>query len=367
MGNAELKACDILYRPTDEKYAEKIRQYQGCPSIAISPKGRIFVAWYSGGTDEPHIENYNLLVYSDDDGKTWSDHLLVIPSCEERLVHALDIQLWCDPCGKLHVFWVQNNVVPEPEIKPPHEPDQPQVYEGGYMFNDFRHSMWEMICENPDDENPTFSEPKRLGMGFLRCKPTVLSSGRWIYFNYDQIDERYAYSISDDGGKTLSRRYACKKITTAFDEAMAYEKKNGEIRAFARARASVGEIVEFSSFDNGESFTEAKPSGIVAPDTRFFVSRTPSGRVLLVKNDDKEKRINMSVYLSEDDGETWKYSRLLDTRWTTYPDVDFYDGKIYLVYDSERTRAKEILFMSFTEDDIISGKGEIKPTIISKP
>ena len=365
MSNAEKISCDILYRPTDEKYAEAIRKYQGCPSIAISPGGRIFVAWYSGGTDEPHIENYNLLIYSDDDGKTWSDHLLIIPSSEERLVHALDIQLWSDPNGKLHVFWVQNNVVPEPEIKPPHEPYQPQVYEGGYMFNDFRHSMWEMVCENPDDENPTFSEPKRLDMGFLRCKPTVLSSGRWIYFNYDQIDERYAYSISDDSGKTLTRRYACEKLSTRFDEAMAYEKENGELRVFARC--ALGEIGEFSLFDNAESFTEARLSGIVAPDTRFFVSRTPSGRILLIKNDDKAKRVNMTACLSDDDGETWKYSRLLDTRWTTYPDADFYNGKIYLVYDSERTKAKEILFMSFTEEDIISGNGEIRPTIISKP
>lgn len=367
MGNAETKSCEILYRPKDEKYAESIRLYQGCPTIAITPRGRIYVAWYAGGTNEPHIENYNLLVYSDDDGKTWSEHLLVIPSCEERLVHALDIQLWSDPDGKLHVFWVQNNVVPEPEVMPPHAPDQPQVSRDGYLFNDFHHSMWEIICENPDDENPVFSEPKRLDMGFLRCKPTALSSGRWIYFNYDQIDERYAYSISDDGGKTLSRRYACKKITTAFDEAMAYEKKNGEIRVFARARASVGEIVEFSSFDNAESFTEAKPSGIVCPDTRFFVSRTPSGRVLLVKNDDNEKRINMTACLSDDDGETWNHSLLIDTRWTTYPDVDFYNGNIYLVYDSERTKAREILFVKLTEDDIINGTKDITPSIISKP
>lgn len=365
MGNAETKSCEILYRPKDEKYAESIRLYQGCPSIAITPRGRIYVAWYSGGTDEPHIENYNLLVYSDDDGKTWSEHLLVIPSCEERLVHALDIQLWSDPNGKLHVFWVQNNVVPEPEIKPPHEPYQPQVYEGGYMFNDFRHSMWEMVCENPDDENPCFSEPKRLGMGFLRCKPTALSSGRWLYFNYDQIDTRYAYSISDDEGKTLARHYAKEKLSTRFDETMAYEKRNGEIRVFART--ALGEIGEFSSFDNAESFTEPKLSGIVAPDTRFYVSRTPSGRVLLVKNDDAKSRINMTACLSDDDGETWKHSLLIDTRWTTYPDVDFYNGNIYLVYDSERTKAREILFVKFTEDDIVNGTKDIQPSIISKP
>jgi len=365
MGNAETTSCDILYHSNDEKYAESIRRYQGCPTIAISRGGRIFVAWYSGGPNEPHIENYNLLIYSDDDGKTWSEQIIIIPSSEERLVHALDIQLWTDPDGKLHVYWIQNNVKPRPRVLPEYKlGKQPLRAVENYLYDDFYHSLWEIICENPDAENLIFSKPKRLDMGFLRCKPTVLSSGRWLFFNYDQIDDRYGYSISDDGGKTLTRRYAKEKISTRFDETMAYEKKNGEIRVLART--AVGEIAEFSSFDNAESFTEAKLSGIVTADTRFYVSRTPSGRVLLVKNDDKEKRINMTAYLS-DDGETWEHAKLLDERWTTYPDADFYNGKIYLVYDHERTGAKEIVFMKFTEDDIINGNTELKLVIISKP
>ena len=364
MGNAETKACDILYRTKDPKYEESIRLYQGCPSIAISRGGRIFVAWYAGGTNEPHIENYNLLIYSDDDGKTWSDHLLIIPSSEEKLIHALDIQLFCDPDGKLHVYWVQNNVKPAPDVMPKGVPGQTRVIRDGYLFDDFSHSMWEIICENPDDENPVFSEPKRLDKGFLRCKPTLLSSGRWLFFNYDQIDSRYGYSVSDDGGKTLSHRYACEKLPTTFDETMAYEKKNGEIRVFARN--SLGEIGEFYMSDNAESYTEAKLSGIVGANSRFYVSRTPTGRILLVRNDDREKRINMTACLSDDDGETWAHNLLIDTRWTTYPDVDFYRGNIYLVYDSGRITDREILFVRFTEDDIISGnKPEIK--IISKP
>ena len=32
-------------------------------------------------------------------------------------------------------------------------------------------------------------------------------SGRWIFFNYDQLTDRYGYSISDDEGKTFIRKY----------------------------------------------------------------------------------------------------------------------------------------------------------------
>ena len=362
---AAREACPLLYRPCDPRFAEDIRHFQGCPTLAVTPGGRIYLAWYSGGTREPHIENYNLLVYSDDRGRTWSEPLLVIPSSRELLIHALDIQLWCDEGGRLHVFWVQNNTRPAPAELPKALPGQPLVAVDGYLFDDFRHAMWETVCEDPDAADPQFGTPRMLGDGFLRCKPLVLTSGRILYFNYDQIDPRYAYSISDDGGKTLERRYAGKKLPTAFDEGMAYERRDGSIRVLYRS--GLGELAEAFSEDGGESFGEARLSGIDSPSTRFYISRTPTGRLLLVHSDDRTERKNMTVSLSEDDGQSWPYRVRFDTRTNiSYPDADFHDGRIYLTYDRERTGAKEILFLSFTEEDVI--KGTIPtPRIISKP
>ena len=326
--NARTIPCDVLYRPTDPRFDESIRQYQGCPTLAVSPGGRIFLGWYSGGTTEPHIDNYNLLICSDDDGKTWSSPLLVIPSSREKQIHALDIQLWTDPRGRLHVYWVQNNAEPVPDVLPERKPNQPQAVVDGWLFNDFLHSEWEIICENPDDENPTFSEPRCLDVGFLRCKPLVLADGTWVNFNYDQTETRYGYSISTDEGKTYTRLYGPEKIGTFFDEGMAYQKKDGTVRMMARCR--FGELAETCSADvtDERSWTEAKLNGITGADTRFFLSRTPTGRVLLVTNDDPKVRKNMTISLSEDDGETWKYRRCIDERaGISYPDADFHDGK----------------------------------------
>jgi len=144
MSNAKNFMCDMLYKPTDAIYAENIRQFQGCPTIAITKGGRIYMGWYSGGRCEPHIENYNILVYSDDNGKTWSAPLLIIPSCKERLVQALDIQLWISPEGKLYVFWVQNNVVVDDGITKGH------AIIDGYIFNDTVHAAWLSVCDDPE-------------------------------------------------------------------------------------------------------------------------------------------------------------------------------------------------------------------------
>lgn len=76
----------------------------------------------------------------------------------------------------------------------------------------------------------------------------------------------------------------------------------------------------------------------------------------------------MTVYLSKDDGKTWKYKKCIDSRLgTSYPDVDFYDGRIYMVYDYGRGGANEILLLSFTEADIMDKDYTANPVIIGKP
>ena len=361
--------CKVIYNTADPRYGESIRRYQGCPSIAVTKKGRVFVGWYSGGTKEPHIENYNVLAYSDDDCKTFKKQYVVIPSDAERLVHALDIQLWIAPSGALWLFWVQNNV-----LKADDEsrkllsvyPKRPVVETEGYVFPDMRHTEWCIVCDDPDADEPVFGEPKNLDIGFLRCKPLVTNSGKWLFFNYEQLGDNYGYSASVDGGASFVRYYGGKKVPTPFDEGMAYQMLDGSIRLLARTQH--GCIAESISRDDGVSWSDGAPTDIQSPNTRLFVSRTPSGRVMLINNDDASVRQNMTVYLSEDDGLTWKYKKLIDPRrGVSYPDADFCGGRVYLTYDRERTGAKEILLLSFTEDDIIDPDVKLEPIVVSKP
>ena len=352
--------CDVLMYPTDRRYAESIRLYQGCPTVAVTRGGRLFAGWYSGGTTEPHMDNYNLMVQSDDGGKSWSKPVLVIPSDKPRCIHSLDIELWIDPDGRLWVFWVQERTRPA-------EPGDELVTDG-YAFNlDRVHGEWAVVCDDPDAERLSFTAPRRLDDGFLRCKPLVLSSGRWLNFNYDQTCDRYGYSVSEDKGKTWARRYGAVKVPTPFDEAMAVELKNGGIHMMARTARRFHALAETTSHDGGLTWNEARLSAFPDPSSRFFYSRTPSGRLLLVKNDHADQRCNMTAFLSEDDGKTWPFKALIDPRdGVSYPDADFHDGKIYLVHDCGRTAEREILLSVFTEDDIISGR-PITPRIISKP
>lgn len=365
MKNADKTACEVLYRPESDKYDEDIRMFQGCPTVAVTEGGRIYLGWYAGGTGEPHMENYNLLIYSDDSGSTWSKPIIVIPSSYENHIHALDIQLFTDPRGALHIAWVQNNTYKFMGEEPEKEEFQPIVVRDGWVFPDMQHSEWEIVCENPDADEPVFGAPRFLFHGFLRCKPTFLKNGDWIYCAYDQLTDRYGYYISKDCGKTFTHFYGAEKISTYFDETMVYQLNDGKVKMFARTQ--LGELAETVSDDNGKSWSKAVISGIVCADTRFFVRKLPSGRVLLVINDCRAERRNMTLLLSEDDGETWKYRKCIDTRGNiSYPDAGVLGENIYLSYDRGRTEEREILFCKFKEKDIIENN-EIPVAVVSKP
>ncbi|MDD6033493.1 MAG: sialidase family protein [Oscillospiraceae bacterium] len=194
----------------------------------------------------------------------------------------------------------------------------------------------------------------------------MLRDGSWLHFNYSQLDDRYCCSISSDQGRSFRRFEGSRKLPTQFDEPMAYERLDGSIRMLART--SEGELAESLSRDGGRTWSEARLSGIANPGSRFFISRTPSGRVLLINNDCRTGRTHMTVSLSEDDGVTWTCRKLIDNRnWVSYPDADFYGGRIYMTYDRDRLGAKEILFLSFREEDIMDDEKPLCPQTVSRP
>lgn len=63
----------------------------------------------------------------------------------------------------------------------------------------------------------------------------------------------------------------------------------------------------------------------------------------------------MSIYLSEDDGETWPYKMVIDTNENvSYPDmIETEPGVLNIVYDYARVPLGIINFVQVKEEDII--------------
>ncbi len=312
------------------------RLWQGCPTIERTPGGRLLAGWYSGGMREPDMQNYNLLVRSDDGGNTWSEPILVVESDQKHGLRCIDIQLWLDPTGKLWLFWTQTI--------------------GWGTFDPEHRETWAMTTREPDADQILWSEPSFVSDGFLRCKPTVLGDGRYLLCAYENESQAYLYSESADQGQSWVRRHGGRKVPTFFDESMILEQRDGTLRLFARTGNS-GFIAESVSHDGGKSWSDGKNSSLVAPGSRFYIARLKSGNLLRVNNDSAAERRNLTAFLSRDDGASWPYSILLDERAeTSYPDVaQGDDGFIYIVHDWNRTSDKGIFLSRLTEADMIAG------------
>ena len=349
------------------KYKVKNLDYGMTIGIERTPGGRIWNCFVAGGDNE---DAYFVLNWSDDNGKTWTDSKYVIDPHDKSLPFARRTivgQLWTDPLGRLWLFY-----------------DQSVTYYYGSSTN------WYSICENPDDENPVWSEPKFLGIGCTLNKPTVMSTGEWVlpvsiwdrntmaYTVLKDVwtDEEFRASkaeldpvrgahvyVSMDQGKSWTDRGMTRFPHPTFDEHIIIELGDG--RWWMTGRVGIGTrnsgIIQSFSSDKGYTWSEPE---IYQPhlSSRHFITRLASGNLVMVRHgrfDECTKtRTNLTAFISDDDGKTWKGGLLLDDTYDISYPTGFQapDGYIYVSYDLQRTRRGEIYLVKMTEEDILAGK-----------
>lgn len=329
------------------KYTAENRLWQGIPSIEVTKKGRIFITFYSGETEET-IGNYAVLIMSDD-GKTFSEPIAAAFEKEHR---CFDPCLWIDPLNRLWFTWAY---APE-------------------------NAVYGTVCENPDAPSLKWSGIRKIGNDVMMNKPIVRKNGEWLLpiavwaksvvtggvcSSKDPDKKAFVY-LSYDDGKTFHKLDGADAAERSFDEHMVIELNDSKLAMYIRTRYGIA--VSYS-YDGGRTWTEAKDSGLGGPCSRFHIRRLKSGRILLINHYNFKGRNNLTAMLSEDNGKTWKHKLLIDERNdVSYPDAaEADDGYIYITYDRERgaykktlddaySCAREILLAKITEQDIIAGK-----------
>jgi len=330
------------------------RTWQGIPGLERTLHGRVFVSWFTGGPKEPAPDNTVVLSFSDDNGRTFSSpEAMALPLSDGTRCY--DPCLWIDPQGRL---W--------------------------YLFNrsvkdSTRHGVYARICEAPDASPPVWGAEFRVGFdspfSFRMNKPVVLSTGEWVMpvvhalepvagwagFDPKQV---HGAAVSTDEGKTWTLHGAV-KMPTASLENMIVELRDGRLWMLIRT----GKVLwESHSPDRGRTWTEAAPTTIATPHSRFFIRRLASGNLLLVNHHRFTGRSHLTARLSTDDGTTWNDGLLLDERGgerfpngvpggVSYPDgVQDADGLVWITYDRDRNGAGEILLARFREEDVAAGR-----------
>ena len=306
---------------------------QGVAGIERTVKGRL---WTVYGRDVESTRNYQVLKKSDDDGQTWSEvQLMVMP---QRNVRVMSPAIWIDPRQRLWLFWGQS-----------------------FGMQDGRYGIWAITTDEPDAVNPKWSAPRRLGDGIMLNKPTVLKNGDWLLTSSVwKADDSIKVYASSDQGATFTLRGTANvpdPKRRGPDEPMIVERRDGTLWMLVRMQG----LAETISRDGGKTWTPVEGISIQHCTSRFFVRRLQSGALLLVKHgplDERVGRAQLMAFVSDDEGKSWLGGLMLDERdHVTYPDgVQAQDGTIYIAYDHNRTPDGEVLFATFTEEDVRAGK-----------
>ena len=338
--------AEFIYNPEDSRL--KDRKFEQVPAVAATADGKqVYVAWYSGGA-APGPGNYVTLSVSQDLGKSWlNDQLAIYPT--DKAYRLFDPTIWRDNKGKINLFYgsAKNNL----------------IWDGFGGVNAIE-IKW-------DGNRISNSQPIRISDGVMSNKPVYLSSKKQTLFpvyidkpilgtkSEKSFPQHGVFVYSQTGNNLPLSFYASIYIDEELrihDEPQLVEiSENGEYLAMLRTTKG---IYYTKSNDFGKTWAKIQPFTASGPTTssRFYLGKLSSGNLLLVSNN-STTRNKMSAFLSKDGGKTWPHKLLLDERENvSYPDADqTSDGTIHVVFDRERTGAKDILYCRFTENDILNG------------
>ena len=346
----------------DAAHAHATRQHEGIPSMARDPAtGRLWAVWYGGVTPCEDSNNYLMIATSENDGDTWKEVLVYDPDGSGP-VRAFDPEMWVSPDGKLQLTWTERTV---PMAKESANGKWDYGHLAGHDDRALASSDRLMMLTLDASKEPCapYPAPRPIGTGVMMCKPILGPKGEWFFpVSIWWTKGSAGLLVSEDGGKTFTRRggaTVAPEEGQTFDEHSIVLMKDGSIRSWIRTNK--GAMESFSK-DGGSTWSPVVAGTFANTPTRRVVTRLASGNLLLIKNGDRpdanQGRKNLTAYISDDEGKTWKGGLLLDPRPSaTYPDFALGpDGTIYAVWDYDRCGDREILFGRFTEADVLAGR-----------
>ena len=154
-------------------------------------------------------------------------------------------------------------------------------------------------------------DPVKRSFGWMtRIKPLVLENGKIMLPLYSDGFNMSMMAISEDHGK--SWRPSLPLVGRGPIQPALAIKKNGNVVALMRDSGDEPARVQRSeSTDGGETWSAAIKTAI--PNTASVeLLVLNDGRWVFVGNDVEDGRYKLSVYLSKDEGETWKHSLFLE-------------------------------------------------------
>ena len=328
------------------------RHWQAIPVIATESDASVtYMAWNAGGRDE-EMGNYITLAVSEDQGETWMYDEMVIYPKNPLNTRILDPVIWRGHDEKIYLKFTVTISDYGDQLDP-----MTSTHQMGISWN---------------GEKIEFTEPEFLTYGLMINPPTYIpgkdltlypicrcSMNHLNRMRYRENPEKGTYAYSMKNGKFKLHSIMPEVDYSLYDfeehQFLCLDEDGKNQMCIARYRNGTNKC--FSS-DYGRTWTDFEPMPEIGPSTssRACIHRLNSGKVMLIYNNAIDRSM-MTIAISEDNCKTWPYKMVIDERTpTSYPAfTQAKDGTIFVTYDKDRYHDMEILFLRFTEEDIING------------
>ncbi len=311
-------------------------------SIAQLPDGRILVAWYAGtreGAGDVQIW------FAIRDGSRWSTPRVAATRTETARDLGLHVSKLGNPVvfhdgNRLHLWYVS-------------------VSFGGWSGSAINH-------KTSTDDGTTWSSTERLetspflNIGTLvRGPPVLLKDGGFGLPIYQELFAQRAewLRINPDGklaGKLRlpSAQSALQPAAVALDELRA-------IALLRHAGRRNGTVMAVSTVDGGENWRELPPLSIGNRNSGLGLLRLADGRLLLAANPQSQRNV-LVLYLSNEEGGSWKIARTIVNDPITSAEYSYpallqtADGYVHLTYTFNR---QTIAYARLSQATLDQGEG----------
>ena len=224
------------------------------------------------------------------------------------------------------------------------KPDDRFAEEVKLKFKDLPHgtSAWAAYAQQYDDmiAEASKDEGKRSIGWMTRIKPLLLGNNKILLPLYSDGFNFSLVAISDDDGTTWHPSLPIAGRGNV--QPALVQKKDGTIIAYMRDNGDAPSRVQISeSVDSGMTWTAAQKSQI--PNTASVEAyKLRDGKWAFIGNDIDDGRYQISLYLSDDEGKTWKWKTHLEKVEKgegsfSYPSMlQAADGLLYITYSYQK-------------------------------
>jgi predicted neuraminidase len=353
-------------------------QHNHAPAIVEMPNRDLLVSWYRGSgerkaddvavygarlrrgqkqwsepfvmADTPGFPDGNTAMFIDRRQRLWLFWPIVLANTWESCVTSYRVSSRYDGKGSPQWEW-QGQVLLKPEA---FVPDMEKALEARLQTSVLPPEMTNRVSELKrliDDK--LF---QRLGWQ-PRCKPTLLRSGRIVLPLYSDTYSVSLMALSDDGGATW---FASRPLAGYGNiQPSVLQKKNGTLVAFMRENGPLNRIRVAESPNDGMTWGPVGVAELPNPGSGLDAVRLHNGHWLLVYNDTTSGRHQLAVSISEDEGQSWKWTRHLENQpggSFHYPAViQGRDDTIHVVYSYFVAGGKSMKHAAFNEAWVKAG------------